>query len=147
MNPMCSRCGKALVFTAVMAALAAGPAEARSKAAQWLVDREIAEACDGNPGSIDPSGAIERDLDGDGRDDFLLAHEAITCQGDVARSLFCGAQVCSVKIYLRRGDLLEEKIDLLGGGVEIGSGSVPTISMYGHGGARGQWRWNGSRFE
>jgi hypothetical protein len=147
MNPMRNRYGKALVFTAVMAALATGPAEARSNAAQWLVDREIAEACDGNPGSIDPSGAIERDLDGDGRDDFLLAHEAITCQGDMARSLFCGMQVCTVKIFLRRGDLLEQAVDMLGGGVEVGAGPVPAISMYAHGGARGQLRWNGRAFE
>lgn len=142
---------KAIVFTAFLGALPAlafaPSAEARSKAAQWLADREIAEACESGRGSIDPSGVIERDLDGDGRDDLIISHEAISCEGEMARSLFCGMQVCSVKFYLRRGELLKPELEMLGAGVEVGSGQVPAISMYAHGGARGSVRWSGNGFE
>jgi len=58
----------------------------------------LPSACDGGRGSIDPAGVIERDLDGDGRDDLIIAHEAISCTsgGQFGRSMFCGMQVCSV---------------------------------------------------
>ena len=56
-------------------------------------------------------------------------------------------QVCSVKFYLRRGELLKPELEMLGAGVEVGSGQVPAISMYAHGGARGSVRWSGNGFE
>ncbi|MEC5323942.1 hypothetical protein [Aurantimonas sp. A3-2-R12] len=77
-------------------------ADARSKAAAYLVEEQIARACEDGRGSIDPAGVIERDLDGDGRDDLIIAHEAISCTsgGQFGRSMFCGMQVRSVMFYL-----------------------------------------------
>ncbi|MEF2547719.1 hypothetical protein VQ045_11165 [Aurantimonas sp. E1-2-R+4] len=108
---------------ALLLALAA-PADARSKAAAFLVKEQIASACEGGRGSIDPADVIERDLDGDGRDDLIIAHDAVTCTsgGQFGRSAFCGMQVCSVNFYLRRGPLLQISHEMLGGGVTVGGG-------------------------
>jgi len=122
-----------------------GPAPAQSSnAAQWLADREIAQAC-GGPGTFDTGGIIERDLTGDGRDDLILSHEAIRCASG-GRSGFCGAQVCSVLIFVRDGDLMVEKTNMLGGGVSVSVDRSPVISGYGHGGGRWSIRWTGSAF-
>ncbi len=137
-----------LPCAALLLALAA-PAEARSKAATFLVKEQIASACEGGRGSIDPAGVIERDLDGDGRDDLIIAHEAISCKsgGQFGRSTFCGMQVCSVMFYLRRGSLLQLTHEMLGGGVSVGGGAVPVVSMNAHGGSRGSVKWNGRAFD
>lgn len=136
---------RVLMLIAVLALLAA-PAAAGSRAAGYLIAEQIAEACEGQPGEIDPEAAIERDLTGDGKADLIISHEGITCSGG-ARSLMCGMQVCSVMIYVREGSLLKLAVgDLLGGGVTVDGGNIPTISMHGHGGARGSIRWNGSAF-
>lgn len=146
-----------LVSLAALLAITAS-AEARSRAAEYLVAEQIAEACDGGRGTIEPSGVIERDLTGDGAADLIIAHEAITCiiaheaitcagGGASGRSLFCGMQVCSVHFYVRRGTLLQPVLEMLGGGVTAGPGDVPDISMYAHGGTRGSVRWNGRTFD
>lgn len=117
-------------------ALAGGPAAAAD--AQEVLRQEIADACDGAPGKVAREGAIERDLDGDGLEDLIVSHEYITCSGGMmGRSRFCGMQVCSVNVYVRgpRGLALRE--ELLGAGVRVGSGPVPTVTMYQHGG--GEW--------
>jgi len=133
------------VLTAGFALLAA-PVAAGSKAADYLVREQIAEACAGQPGRIDPATVIERDLTGDGKADLIISHEGITCSGG-GRSQMCGMQVCSVMIYVREGALLKLAVgDRLGGGVTVGDGAIPAISMHGHGGARGSLRWNGSAF-
>lgn len=49
--------------------------------------------------------------------------------------------------YLRRGPLLQLAHEMLGGGVTVGSGDVPAVSMYAHGGSRGAVGWNGRRFD
>lgn len=115
-----------------------------SKAAQYLLQQNIAEAC-GGEGTIDPGALIERDLTGDGKDDLLVSHEGISCAGG-GRSSFCGAQVCAVNIYVRRGALLEVASEMLGVGVTVGEGSTPEIRMYGHGGESVALRWNGQSF-
>lgn len=134
----------ALSITA-LAVLAATPVDARSRAADYLVQQEIAAACTGAGGRIDPAAAIEADLTGDGRPDFVISHDGITCEGG-GRSSFCGAQLCSVNIYVRRGPLLELEREMLGTGVSIGAGSPPTIKMHGMGGRPGSVRWTGSGF-
>lgn len=137
------------ILTCLVLLALAAPADARSKAAAYLVKEQIASACDGGRGSIDPAGIVERDLDGDGRDDLIIAHEWISCAsgGQFGRSTFCGMQVCSVMIYLRRGSLLTLVHETLGGGVTVGAGDVPAISMNAHGGSRGSVKWNGRAFE
>ncbi len=137
-----------VLFLSILASaciFAMGQASARSKAAQWLVKEEIAAACENGRGSIDPSGVIERDLNGDGRADLIISHDAIHCGRD--RSDFCGMQVCTVLFYIRRGDLLVKVQEMLGANVEVRSGRVPAIFLSAHGGGGGAVRWNGRRFE
>ena len=125
----------------------ASPAAARSKAAEYLVREEIADACESGQGSIDSAAVIERDLTGDGKADLVIAHEGIACVGGTTvRSLYCGMQVCDVKIYVRRGPLLKLEAEILGGGVRVESGRIPAIHMYAHGGKQGSIRWNGNGF-
>lgn len=130
---------------ALVSAFSVSEGSARSKAAQWLVKQQIADACETGGGSIDPSGVIERDLNGDGRADLIISHEAISCGG--GRSGFCGMQVCSVLFYIRRGDLLVKVHEMLGANVEVRPGRIPAIFLSAHGGGGGTVRWNGRSFE
>lgn len=132
-----------------MALFAASPLSAvaqSSNAARYLMNEELATACEGRggPARID-GGLVERDFDGDGRIDLLIAHDGIAC-GSTGRSGFCGAQVCTVKVWLRRGDLLRLESEFLGGGVNVDDGTPPTISGYGHGGGTWSMRWDGTGF-
>ena len=139
---------KTALWTIFTLALAWSPVEARTKAAAWVAKEQIAEACDGGRGTIDPVGVIEGDLDGDGKSDLILSHDAIFCSDSrFGRSGFCGAQVCSVIFYVRRGGLLKKVGEVLDGGVTIGQGRRPPISMYGHGGQSVSVKWNGKAFE
>lgn len=138
-----------LLFAAVLSLLVTPAAAQYSNAAQWLIDEQIAEACDGHPGRIDPAAAIERDLTGDGNADFLLSHEGITCAETApwTRSAFCGMQVCTVRFYVRRGQLLELAHEMLGGGLRVDQdGPVPRVHLHAHGGAVGSLRWDGESF-
>jgi len=126
-------------------ALIAGPAAAYSNAAEYLIAQEVAAGCNGGAGTIAPDGVIERDLTGDGRADLVLAHDGIACAGG-GRSNACGAQVCSVLIYVRRGALLELEEELLGTGVTVEGGGVPEIRFFGHGGGARSIRWDGQAF-
>lgn len=120
---------------------------AASKAADYLLNQELIEACQGRGGRIRFEGFIERDLTGDGRKDLIISHDAIECNGDFRRSPFCGAQVCTIKIYVRRGKLLKLEEEFLALISSIGAGPVPVISLYFHGGGQGQLRWNGRAFQ
>jgi hypothetical protein len=101
-------------------------ASARSKAAEYLLREQIARACGGKTGSIDPGSVIERDLTGDGRADLIIHHKGITCKRG-GRSALCNAQGCSTNLYVRRGNLLHpvgeldavEKIRIDDGGTSI----------------------------
>lgn len=137
---------KFLFLAASIALTAASPAAAQSKAAAYLIQQEIAEACESKQGTVGAGGAIERDLDGDGALDLIIAHDAIHCSGSNSRNLNCGMQVCSVTFYLRRGQLLRKVHDMLGAGVQVGRGAIPEVYMYAHGGRRGSVRWNGHGF-
>ncbi|QGN00183.1 hypothetical protein [Methylocystis parvus] len=130
---------------AICAAILASAASAGSKAADYLVAEEIAGACDGKKGQIDPDAVMERDLTGDGKADLIISHDGIKCPGG-ARSGFCGMQVCTVNIYVRRGPLLKLSHERLGARVRVNTSPVPTITMYAHGGSQGSIRWNGSAF-
>jgi hypothetical protein len=137
-----------LLRRAVLAAwlaVIAGPAAAYSNAAEYLIAQEVSAACDGGAGTIAPEAVIERDLTGDGRADLILAHDGIACAGG-RRSNACGAQVCSVMIYVRRGQLLELEAQLLGTGVTVEGGAVPEIRFFGHGGGARSIRWDGQAF-
>jgi hypothetical protein len=69
-----------------LCALLPGAAAAQdSNAARYLAAQEIAAACDAG-GTFGSGGLIERDLTGDGRDDLILDHGAISCDGESRRS-------------------------------------------------------------
>lgn len=133
----------ALAATAV---LLSSPALARSKAADYLVREEIAGACDGGNGTIDDFAVIERDLNGDGKADLIIAHEGIKCTNG-SRSNACGMVVCTVNIYIREGALLQSMVDdLLGASVSVGNGKIPFIRMVDHAGKPHSLKWNGQGF-
>ena len=129
----------------VVASGAGAAAQSYSKAARYLMAQEIKSACPSG-GRFTSKGAIERDLNGDGRKDLVLSHGGVTCKGNNRISGYCGMQVCTVKIFVRQGQLLKLKSDFLGGGVTLGPTSVPVISGYAHGGAPWAIRWNGHSF-
>lgn len=122
------------------------PATARSKAAQYLVDQQIAEACNGGSGTIRSEAAIERDLTGDGRADLIIDHRGIWCDGG-GQSGFCGAQLCSVLIYVRRDALLKLEAEILSGSLEVSGGKIPAIHLSAHGGAPSTLQWDGKKFQ
>jgi hypothetical protein len=128
----------ALATSLTFIALAA-PATARLKAADYLIAEQIREGCAEGRGTFDERGIYEIDLDGDGRDDLLLAHEALECEGAMSRSLFCGAQVCSILVYIRDGALLKQTDEALGLIVEHDPGPPPTFKIMNHGGATSVW--------
>ena len=135
---------RTVVCAAIIAFLPVAAA-ARSKAANYLVAEQIAGACGGKKGQIDSASVIERDLTGDGKADLIISDEGIRC-ADGTRSSGCGMQVCSVNIYVRRGELLILTLERLGARVRVEGGPVPTIYMYAHGGSLGSIRWDGSGF-
>jgi hypothetical protein len=115
-------------------------------AIRLLRDEAISEGCEGRPGSISDNAVFLRDLDADGNDDLILSHDGIVCAGRPQRSGFCGAQVCTLVFFLRRGDSLQlagEDLALLDG---IDNSSPPVITLYRHGGVRAQVQWNGTQF-
>jgi len=119
--------------------------QAQSDAVSKLVAQQIAEACNSKGGKIDPRSVIERDVTGDGKADLIIAHEGIVCDGG-GRSGFCGMQVCSFNVYVRKGDALILAKEMLGLQVRVGDGSTPLIQWYAHGGAPQKFRWNGKTF-
>lgn len=111
-----------------------------------LVAPEIAAACDGRKGTIDSAGYIQKDLSGDDIHDVIIQHDAITCENG-ARSLYCGAQVCSTKIYVwEPGGSFRETSDILGLLEDISDERIPTMRFQGHGGQRFSARWDGNSF-
>ena len=138
----------AALFAAVLIApIAAAGAYAQSGSAKAIIQAQIREACEPGSGTMKNGSAIIRDLTGDGKADLLIDHAYITCKGGASRrSGFCGMQVCSVYIYVNRNGRLTKSLDTLGGGVTIGKGKRPSISMYAHGGKSRRIRWDGKRF-
>lgn len=120
---------------------------AASKAADYLLQQELQSACEGRGGRIRLEGFIERDFTGDGRKDLIIAHDAIECDGGRSRSGFCGMQVCTIKIFVRRGPLLQLEEDFLGLIGGISADPVPVIRLFGHGGTESQMQWNGRNFQ
>ncbi|MER9971609.1 hypothetical protein [Mesorhizobium sp. M0060] len=135
------------IFLATLLAAATAPAAAYPNAANYLIAEQIASACEGNVGEIAPGSVIERDLTGEGKADLITSHEGISCSAgaSTSRSSFCGAQICAVNIYVRRGSLLELKTEILGVGVSVGEGQVPEIRMHATWGRSGdaQMEWAG----
>ncbi|MFC6631983.1 hypothetical protein [Microbulbifer taiwanensis] len=137
----------ALSLMVSLSVVLAVPALADSKAAQWLVSEQIEAGCGpGVKGRFGPGFVIERDLTGDGRKDLIISHEGLTCADNRSRSQLCGAAMCSWNIYVREGDLLVEKKQMLGSGVSVGGGATPSIVFSGKS-SRHSLKWNGSNFQ
>lgn len=135
-------------LAAGLVAVAASPAFALSDAATAVLSQEVRAACSGAPGRYDPAYVVERDLDGDGHDDLLIAHEGIECSGPgTGRSADCGMMLCSIRIWLFRGDRLTLAVDqLMGYDVAVGEGPRPEIRWVTHDGAAMGIRWDGTGF-
>ncbi len=137
--------GRALCFIFICLAAQAGAQSI--EAARWLLWQEAQAACQmsGGAPSIRETGLIERDLDGDGALDLLIAHEGFIC-GEVGRSGFCGVQVCTLKIWLNRGGQLILTEEFLGMNIAVDTNTPPVITGYGHGGGAWSIRWTGTGF-
>ncbi len=130
-----------IFFSAFLLAVSFASASfALSKAARYLIDQEIAEGCDGRSGTFGADGIFEVDLTGDGKKDLVLAHQAITCDGGLAMSLYCGMQVCSIKVYHRKGALLVLHEEFLGRILDFTPSPKPAFTVMSHGGATTKWR-------
>ena len=122
-------------------------AAAGSKAVQWLINEQIKEGCmDNGKGQFAPGAVVERDLTGDGKDDLIISHEGLKC-GNGGRSGFCGIRSCLVLIYVREGDLLTKKMEVLSIQVSVGAGSPPPINLVTDSGKEYAVRWDGRAFE
>lgn len=121
-------------------------ASARSKAAEYLLREQIARACGGKPGSIDPGSVIERDLTGDGRADLIIHHKGITCKRG-GRSAACSSQGCSANFYVRRGNLLHPtgELDAVEK-IRIDDGGMPTVHLALRDGKSSALHWDGREF-
>lgn len=135
----------ALAVVVFAASVGASAAQSYSKAMRYLMAQEIKAGCPAG-GRFADWGVIERDLTGDGREDLILNHGGLVCKGSQPISRKCGMQVCTVKIFVRQGQLLKLKSDFLGGGVTLGPTTVPVILGYAHGGDPWAIRWNGRAF-
>lgn len=140
-----------MIRLALTLVLMAGTAQAQaSNAARYLVRENLEEACNGGPGEAGPGSIFEEDFDADGKRDLMIVHEMITCRPEDSshgRSSLCGMQVCTVRLYLRRGSLLSLQEDFLGGGVSVNTAATPPIvSGYAHGGATWSFRWRDGAF-
>lgn len=58
----------------------------------------------------------------------------------------CGAQLCSVFLYVREDALLKLAMERLSGGFEILGGKPPAIRLFAHGGDPYAVKWNGKEF-
>lgn len=121
------------------------PAMAFSKATDYLMKEHIKAACQGG-GSFASAGLIERDITGDGKPDLILDHGGITCN-DGNRSGQCGIRTCSVYFYVREGNLLKEKLEILSIGVTVAGGNPPRIKLVGHDFEESSVVWQNGQFQ
>lgn len=111
-----------------------------------IISREITEGCETSHGKIAPSGLTFKDLNNDGKEDLILSHHAISCTGgNLKRSLYCGAQVCTTKIFIRQQAELKFEIEFLGFVETISNDELPLLSLISHGGEKAKIRWNGKK--
>lgn len=111
-----------------------------------VINGEIALACNNAGGSIDSTGVTERDLNNDGALDIIVGHDAINCGGAFGISMFCGAQVCSTKIFLGASDGFTQHHEILGILANVSNDRVPVLQFHTHGGGQVSLTWDGARF-
>jgi len=111
---------------------------------ETAVRAELANVCNGERLEIGPDAITIADLTADGRPDAIVSFETIRCGG---RRDFCGAQVCSLKIFVDTGAGLTTAVDMLSTAPTIVPGTPPRIEGHGHGGQPWALRWNGVTFD
>lgn len=111
----------AFALAALFGDASTAQAEPLSNAARYLMDEQVAIACEG-PGSFREDQIITAELTGDGRGDLVLDHGLISCRPPSfsTRSLFCGIRAYSVVFSVREGALLVQKAEILSIGAELG---------------------------
>jgi hypothetical protein len=132
------------IFSLLTCGFATFAAEARSKAAQYVIAEQVAVACEG-PGTIDADAAIERDLTGDGQNDLIIDFRGISCQNN--QNMSYGVQLCTVVVYVREGRLLKQKFETMSAEYVLVSGNPPSLRLYKHGGKPFRVRWDGQNFK
>lgn len=140
---------RSVLLAAVFVAAGAVPGAAQyDDATRALIDAEIAEACEGHPGIIEPFAVTVRDLTGDGDDDLIISHEGIACDAaaPMGRSLFCGASLCSIAFFVRRDGRLDHVTTILGAGLEVDDDDPPGIRTATAGMGSAVVRWDGETF-
>lgn len=115
-----------------------------SRAARYLIDEQLAAACPAG-GLTTAEAVYELDLTGDGRDDLVIDHRGFTCEFG-GQSGFCGAQLCSVLIYVREGRLLRQKLEMLSARTEVRAGRDPHVILTDGNGRPKVLRWRGGAF-
>lgn len=134
------------VLTSIVAIVLVSPSMAQSRAAQWIVNEQIAEACGTAGGTVAADAVFEGDLTGDGRADFIFSHDGVRCAGG-GRSPHCGVQACLLLIYVRRDGLLQLETEMLSIAFDVSPGDpVPTIHATAHDGKPSALRWDGRTF-
>lgn len=125
------------------AATAAATAQSASQIEEEA-RRLLADTCGaGERLGIGPEAIRVRDLTGDGAPDAVVSFETVTCDG---RRDYCGAQVCSLQIFVNTGGSLRRVVDTLSTAPAIGDGSPPMIEGQGHGGRNWALQWDGVSF-
>lgn len=140
-----ARIAAAMIVGGTLAIAANQPAEARSKAAAYLIDRIIAEECPAG-GTFSPTEIVERDLTGDGAADLILDLHGVRC-ADGGMSGGCGPAACNANVYVRTSGLLKLVTEEFSVGFEIGPGDPPSIEFKDRKFQSYRLRWNGKSFE
>lgn len=128
----------------------AGPVFAdQITAIEFLAFEQITNGCESEHGSFSDYGLREIDLNADGSTDLIIDHAELTCDNSGSpRSLYCGAQVCSIFLYLRDGDgLLAPAYEIIGALNYISADDPPVLSGIAHGGGAWSAVWFGNGFE
>lgn len=107
-----------------------------------IVGEEVASGCKGRGGTFKAKGIIEIDLNADGVDDLVLAHQNLECNGTSSLSSFCGTQVCSIKTYLFTNDNYRKVDEILGRITGYSWSPEPVFEIMGHGEKFTQWKPN-----
>ncbi|MEM9207053.1 MAG: hypothetical protein AAGA88_12060 [Pseudomonadota bacterium] len=100
-----------------------------TKAAEYLVNEQITDACGDRGGIFHAAGIIEQDLDGDGLLDLILDHHQLVCDELTHGSGHCEYDACQVLVYVRRDGLLVLKKAYLSIGVSVTKEIRPVLGL------------------
>lgn len=133
----------------LLALMMPAAAEARSAAAQYVLDQHIRETCGGGGNfRATLNGiplAVEADLSGDGKPDFIFDSRGIEC-ADGSSLAGCGPAACNVYFYVRRGKLLKPAGDAFSIGFTVKRGKPARIELQDSNFREYVVRWKGSGF-